>query len=106
MYFGRRPAFLLASFLLFATTVWQAATHNWHSMVAARILGGFAAAAGEALGAAICADLFFLHERGWWMGLYTGFAGLGQNIGGLLSGFIIDAGWRWHFRVNSCQYII
>ena len=68
--------------------------------MAARILGGFAAAAGEALGVAICADLFFLHERGWWMGLYMVFSGCGGTFGGLLTGFIVRAGWRWHFWVR------
>lgn len=68
-------------------------------MVAARVIGGFTAAAGEALGAAIAADLFFVHERGWWMGMYMALSGSGGTIGSLLTGFIVRNGWRWHFWV-------
>ena len=58
-------------------------------------------AASEGLAAAISADLFFLHERGWWTGVYLISLMSGVSIGGLMSGFIIDGlGWRWHFWVD------
>ena len=69
-------------------------------MVGARVIAGFSAAAGEALGAAICADLFFVHERGWWMGTYMALSISGSAIGSILTGFIVRAGWRWHFWVH------
>lgn len=92
--------FLCVSFLAFAATIWCAEAHSWQSLKAARVVSAFAFAACESLSAAIEADLFFLHERGWWMGVYlTGLFG-GVSLGGLISGFIINAlGWRWHFWV-------
>ena len=71
------------------------------SLRAGRIVSALAFAACESLSAALEADLFFLHERGWWMGVYViGLFG-GVSLGGLISGFIINAkGWRWHFWVS------
>ena len=88
------------SFLGLAGTVWCAEAKNYGTLVAARVVSAFAAAACEGLTVAISADLFFLHERGWWMGLYIVFIQAGAFLGALLSGFIIDSlGWRWHFWV-------
>jgi MFS family permease len=69
--------------------MWQAVVSKdaGNSLVAARVLVGFAAAAGEALGVAICADLFFLHERGWWIGLYMAISGTSGTFGGLITSF-------------------
>jgi len=62
-------------------------------------------AASEGLAAAISADLFFLHERGWWTGVYLISLMGGVSLGGLMSGFIITAlGWRWHFWVLNAFF--
>ena len=85
---------------MFATTVWAAKAKTFASLEAARILSAFAGASTEGLAAAINADLFFLHERGWWMGVYVLFLNLGASLGSLIAGFAIqNLGWRWHFWV-------
>ena len=54
----------------------------------------------EALAAAVVPDLFFLHERGYWMGIYTLFLSAGAALGAIISGFVITGvGWRWNFWV-------
>lgn len=54
----------------------------------------------EALAAAVIPDLFFLHERGKWMGIFFLFLTNGGAFGAIMSGFIItDLGWRWVFWV-------
>ena len=100
MYFGRRPVFVFTSVLFFATLPWAAATHSWNSLVASRILMAFAGSATEALPAAVVPDLFFLHERGLWIGSYSIFLGVGASIGAIISGFLISTiGYRWVFWV-------
>ena len=100
LYFGTRPTFLLASILLFGTAIWSAVARSWDSLVAARIISAFAGSCGEALPATVVTDLFFLHERGWWMGVYIFFFQCAGYIGTIASGFIITGrGWRWHFWV-------
>jgi MFS family permease len=93
--------FLFNSFLCFAATIWAARAFSFNSLVASRIVAAFAAAAGEGVAAAISADIFFLHERGWWMGVYHVFLAIGPTLGTLCSGFIIgDLGWCWHCWVK------
>lgn len=98
-YIGRRPVFVFTSFALFATLVWCAVAQSFKSLVAARVLGSFVSASTEGLAMVIVADIFFLHERGWWMGYCLFF----QTNGAILtigSGFLIMAkGWRWLFWV-------
>jgi MFS family permease len=102
LYFGTRPIFLTACLLLLATAIWSAVAHSWPSFVAARIICGFAVSCGEALPATVVKDLFFLHERGWWMGVYMFFFQAAYFVGAIGSGFLItSSGWRWHFWVKS-----
>jgi MFS family permease len=70
--------------------------------VAARVVGAFAASSTEGLASAINADLFFLHERGKWMGIYIVGLNFGPVLGSLISGFVVQSlGWRWHLWVCS-----
>jgi MFS family permease len=100
LYFGTRPTFLVASLLQFATLIWSADAKSFNSLVAARTICAFAASCGEGLPAVVVRDLYFLHERGRWMGIYmVFFQGMG-NVGAIISGFVIGSiGWRWHFWV-------
>jgi MFS family permease len=100
--FRKRPAFLCASLLFFGAIIWSATATSFTSLVAARVIYAFAASSTEGLAAALNADLFFLHERGWWMGVYLVFLNLGPTLGSLVSGFIIQAlEFRWHFWVGT-----
>jgi MFS family permease len=101
MYFGRRPVFLVASFGFFGTVIWGGAAQSFNSLVASRILCAFFASAGEALALSIVADLFFLHERGRWVGVFFFCLSNGPSFGSIVSGFLITAlGWRWLFWVR------
>ena len=107
LYFGKRPVFLFVSFLSFAGSIWCVKANSWHSFEAARVVSALAYSACESLCAGIETDIFFLHERGAWMGIYlVGLLG-GVSLGGLMSGFIINAlGWRWHFWVLPSPFIV
>jgi MFS family permease len=99
MYIGRRPCFVFASFAFFGTVVWSGAAQSFKSLIAARILGSFFSAVGEGLAEVVVADLFYLHERGFWMGVILFFLTNGTILT-VASGFLITAeGWRWLFWV-------
>lgn len=90
--------------LVVGSTIWSAVAQSWTSLVVSRIICGFAASCGEALPATVVKDLFFLHERGWWMGVYMFFFQSVIYIGLLGSGFIVTSlGWRWHFWVKYLE---
>jgi len=59
------------------------------------------------LPAIIVRDVFFLHERGYWMGVYMIFFQCFPGIGLIVSGFVITAGgWRWGFWVESPHILL
>lgn len=99
---GKRPVLLMCSTIFFTSSIWSALAQSWASLFGARILQGFGASACEALGPAVVADLYFLHERGANIGFYTLMIAGGSALGGIFSGFVARAtpNWRWVFWMN------
>ena len=100
---GKRPVLLLCSAIFFASSIWSAEAKDWGSLFGARIVQGFGASASEALGPAVVADLYFLHERGAKVGFYTFMIGGGSTLGGVFGGLVAQANqnWRWVFWMNA-----
>ena len=98
--YGKRPVYIVAICIMFATSVWCAATTTYNSFLASRIISGIGMAPYEVLVQCTIGDLYFVHERAtriavWNLFLLTGIAG-----GALVSGYIIeDHGYRWTFGV-------
>ncbi|SPQ18396.1 78977645-7e35-44a7-bb3f-ea4bbb5d8841 [Thermothielavioides terrestris] len=96
-YLGKRPVFVVCCGLLCASLVWGAVARSFESLLWSNIVGAFAGSSTEALGASIVNDLYFLHERGAMMGVYTAFISGGNSIGPLVCGFVVTGlSWRWH----------
>lgn len=68
--FGRRAALLFFGLLMAGSTVWTAAADSHSSLLAARSVFGVAGGLSESIMVQIAIDMFFLHERGFWMGVY------------------------------------
>ena len=100
---GKRPVLLLTAIMFFASSIWSAVAKSWGSLLAARIIQGFAASAVEGLGPTVVGDLFFVHERGRWMGLYIWVFSTGSSLAGFFAGLIANAtgGWRWVMWMNT-----
>jgi MFS family permease len=60
--FGRRAISLVFSVLIMLTCIWQA--------LATRAVNGLVCATSESIPVQMIADVFFLHERGLWTGVY------------------------------------
>ena len=103
--YGKRPVYIVAIAIMFATSVWGAATTQYNSFLASRIIAGIGMAPYEVLVQCTIGDLYFVHERGtriavWNLFLLTGIAG-----GALVSGYIIqDDGYRWTFGVCAIMF--
>lgn len=96
-YFGKRPIFVFASLLLCVCYIWGATAKSFQSLLWSNIIAAFAGSSTEALGAAIVNDLYFLHERGKFMGIYMNAISGGNTLGPLICGFVVQSlGWRWH----------
>ena len=99
---GKRPVYLGAILLFTLSSVWCALSPNYASLVVARIVQGFAVSPVECLPSATIAEIFFLHERAYRLGIYTLLLLGGKNLIPLVSAAIVQSlGWRWVFWVTA-----
>lgn len=68
--FGRRAVSLVFSVLIMLSCIWQALATSHKSLLAARAINGLVCATSETIPVQMIADVFFLHERGLWTGVY------------------------------------
>ncbi|OQN97625.1 hypothetical protein B0A48_16489 [Cryoendolithus antarcticus] len=96
--FGRRPISIIFGFLVVLTNIWQALATSHRSLLAARACNGIVAATSETIMVQVIADMFFLHERGFWMGTYFTMYFSGAFLGPIMAGNIAARhGWRSFF---------
>lgn len=96
--YGKRPVYLVAIILYIISSIWCALSPNYASLVVARIFMGLAVSPVECLPSATIAEIFFLHERAYRLGVYTLLLLSGKNLVPLASAAIIEGlGWRWVF---------
>lgn len=98
--YGKRPVYLLGATLFILSGIWCALSPNYPSLVVARIFQGFAVSPVECLPSATIAEIYFLHERAYRVGIYTLLLLGGKNLIPLVSAAIIGSlGWRWVFWI-------
>ncbi|AEO67469.1 uncharacterized protein THITE_2051832 [Thermothielavioides terrestris NRRL 8126] len=99
---GRRPVLLLATLLMTLCTVWCAVAKSFGSLLAARILQAAGGGAADSVAPALIGDMYFVHERGRAMAVYTIFLSSGAITGGLCGGYLGYAhGWTNIFWVST-----
>ncbi|KIW12759.1 hypothetical protein PV08_07945 [Exophiala spinifera] len=96
--FGRRACFIIFGALFIVTSVWQAVAKSYGNFLAARAFVGLVSAPCEAIGVQVAADMFFLHERGIWVGVAILSTFLGTFIGPVIAGTMGERyGWPSFF---------
>ncbi|KAH7303944.1 major facilitator superfamily domain-containing protein [Stachybotrys elegans] len=100
--FGKRPVYLASSILFIGTSLWAGWSPSFESLLAARVFQGIAVSPVECLPSATIAEIFFLHERAYRIGIYTLLLLGGKNLVPLVSAAIISRwGWRWTFWITA-----
>ncbi|KAF1940425.1 MFS general substrate transporter [Clathrospora elynae] len=100
--FGKRPVYLGAIILFILSSIWCALSPSYASLVVARIVQGLAVSPVECLPSATIAEIFFLHERAYRLGIYTLLLLGGKNLIPLVSAVIVQSlGWRWVFWITA-----
>ncbi|KAI9662118.1 MAG: hypothetical protein M1831_002814 [Alyxoria varia] len=98
--FGKRPIYLVAAIGFVLSSIWCAASPNYISLVLARIFQGIFVSPVESLPSASIAEIYFLHERAYRLGIYTLLLLGGKNLTPLVSAAITQSlGWRWVFWI-------
>ncbi|KAI8668085.1 MFS domain-containing protein [Fusarium keratoplasticum] len=87
---GKRPFILGSILIMVITNTWGAFANSFASLAALRTLQGIASAPYETMVTALISDIFFLHERGRWLALWSLVISAGILIGQVLAGLIID----------------
>jgi MFS family permease len=97
---GRRPVYVVAICVMFATSVWGAAVKEYHSFLASRIVAGIGMAPYEVLVQCTIGDMYFVHERATRIAVWNLFLLTGISGGALIAGQIIERdGYQWAFGV-------
>lgn len=84
--YGRRPTYVISYTLYLACSIWAIFDKTYGGFLAARILMGVGSGAAETIAPITISDIFFLHERGAVMSLYTSFLSVGVGFGLLIAG--------------------
>ncbi|KAJ5728883.1 uncharacterized protein N7483_003391 [Penicillium malachiteum] len=99
--FGRRTVTILGLLILGLTSIWCAKANDYGSLVGARIFQGIGIGPSETVSPTVIGEIFFLHQRGRAMAVYTVFLVLGSIIGAIIGSYIAaEAGWRWTQWLN------
>ncbi|KIW48829.1 uncharacterized protein PV06_01391 [Exophiala oligosperma] len=97
---GKRPVYLGSAVMFIVTSVWCAVAPSYAQLATARVFQGISVSPVECLPSATIAEIFFLHERAFRVGIYTLLLLGGKNLVPLVSAVIIGAkDWRWVFWV-------
>ncbi|PNS17928.1 hypothetical protein CAC42_3887 [Sphaceloma murrayae] len=98
--YGKRTVYLAAAVCFILTSIWCALSPNFASLGVARIFQGIAVSSVECLPSASVAEIYFLHEKAYRLGIYTLLLLGGKNLVPLVSAAVIQSlGWRWVFWI-------
>ena len=96
--FGRRITLIICALINLGSTIWSALAPSYMSFLGSRILTGTGAAANESIMNVVVADMYFLHERGSYVGAYFWCYFVGLFLGPIISGSVAQhVSWRWFF---------
>ncbi|PSK33644.1 hypothetical protein B9Z65_7531 [Elsinoe australis] len=99
--FGRRPVYIASNLIVLASMIWRATAGSYSSFMGACVLNGIGAGPAESIQPAVIADIFFLHDRGFWNTVYwTAYMG-SLMVAPIIAGAMTEAvGWRPFWWLN------
>ncbi|KAM6529307.1 hypothetical protein FALCPG4_007448 [Fusarium falciforme] len=97
--YGKRPQFVFASVVGTIAQIVGAAATGESTLLASRVLSGFAVAAYEALSIAVIGDMYFVHQRGPYVAMML-FSPAITNGCSIIAGLITKRyGWHYNFYI-------
>ncbi|KAL3475210.1 major facilitator superfamily domain-containing protein [Aspergillus californicus] len=101
--YGRRFVYLLTTLIGFGTALGCGFTNTFGALVGLRAINGLFPVS-MALGPATVTDLFFYHQRGRALGLFTVMLTSGAHLAALFGGPVAKfVGWRWIFWITAAM---
>lgn len=103
--YGRRPVYIIGNLVAAVTNIIAGYCTSWAGLMITRVFNGIGAGSPIAIGAATICDMYYMHERGFYMGIFTFFLTNGPHVAPLLGGFIAqNLGWRWAFLIPVSSF--
>ncbi|KAK5147502.1 hypothetical protein LTR32_001055 [Rachicladosporium monterosium] len=100
--YGRRPVYLVGNLVAGICNIAGGFSPTWGGLMATRAFVGIFAGSPATIGPASICDMYFMHERGFYMGIWTFFLTNGPHTASLMGGFIAQyLGWRWCYTIPS-----
>lgn len=100
--YGRRPVYIGTVLVAVAMSVASGAANSYGSLMAYRSLNAIFGGVPTGLGIATVCDMFFVHERGFYIGIYTVTFITGGHLAPVFGGFIAESlSWRWCFYIPA-----
>ncbi|KAF7551559.1 hypothetical protein G7046_g7686 [Stylonectria norvegica] len=101
--YGRRPTLVCSIIATTLVTLWSAYVKTKGEFYANRIILGVVASPMETLIEVVIGDVFFTHDRGFYMGIYCWALWCGALLAPVASGFVASSlGWRWIQYILAC----
>ncbi|KAK0292269.1 hypothetical protein LTS00_008104 [Friedmanniomyces endolithicus] len=98
--YGRRPVYLVGNLVAGICNIAGGFSPTWGGLMATRAFVGIFAGSPATIGPASICDMYFMHERGFYMGIWTFFLTNGPHTASLMGGFIAQyLGWRWCYTI-------
>ncbi|OQO12751.1 hypothetical protein B0A48_02215 [Cryoendolithus antarcticus] len=113
--FGRRPIMLLAQLILIFASMGGGLATTFNGLLIARIFQGIGAGPEQTISPEIVGEVFFVHQRGRAMALYTVCLSGGSLLGGIIGGYIAgNLGYKYIFWITTalsvfiflCQFFL
>lgn len=99
---GRRPVYIISTFLLLCFTVWCSRAATYDEFCAARFLVGMGGSASQVIAPMTIADMFPKEVRGAKMSLWITFLTAGPFSSPILNGFVSQyLSFRWIYYIDA-----
>lgn len=97
--------YLISSLFGLVGTIIGSCANDYDTLLTARIVQGFSISAFESLIISMIGDLYFVHERGYFMAMMQFILGAASNFSAIICGPITaNLGWKYLFHIFVCGH--
>ncbi|KAK5119730.1 hypothetical protein LTR85_007306 [Meristemomyces frigidus] len=103
--FGRRPILIVSLLMGVFFSMWCGLANGFSSLLAARALQGIAFGPADTIAPDVVGEIFFVHQRGRALAIYTLFLAGGSFIGGIAGAYIAgELGYKYFFWITTALF--
>lgn len=95
---GRRPTYIISSFFVMLGSIVFASLGTYTGYLVFNVLNGIGIAAMDTIVEVTIGDMFFVHQHGSYMAIYTLCLSVGSSFGVIIAGYLPE--WHW------CNYLV